>query len=231
MQAERRVPLPCGAVQAVDTDFATSEGISGSAVVPTCVDMPVPPPAHVTAQVYAWQKQEQLYRGAAWPCVVSDDTELSLSGLTEMVGRLKPMHGAAHHNLLQLAHAPGDQASKLHATDSLSHRDSARKSLLRHCSPIRRTSMRLESERSQSPLETILQGGASCPTTYRSPTLDRVAGGGTGLPATSPHPGFGLSGAMQHEAITALTDSNAEVAGIPGTPSPVDHAPSAQVPR
>lgn len=231
VQSWRQVPLRWGAAEADDTDCATNEGTSSSVTVPANDDKPVPPPAHVIAQVFAWQKQEQVYRGAACPCVASDDPELSLSGLTEMVGHHKPIHGASDRNLLQLAQAPTDHDSKLPAADCLSHRDIARRSLLRHCSRISQAFMHLESGRPQSPPAAILYGSPSCQSTYRSPNLDRVAGGGTGLPATLRHPGFGPASVKQHETISGPTGKIEPVAGNSGPLTPAQPARPVPVPR
>lgn len=215
--AGKRIALPGAPMNSMRT--ATSNSVVPGVVESDCVDVPIPPPPHVTAQVHAWQQQDQLYRGAACPCVASDDPELFLSGLNSTNDQVsKPAHVA-------VTQFPDDQVSRLQATDFHSHRDSARRSLLRHCSPGRHTCLPYEPEQHRASPELARDAIANVSKPLWSVNLDRVAGGGPGLPETAPCPDAG------DEAVQHVT--NASVLGfcpqmktahgvvVPSEPTPI----------
>lgn len=97
----------------------------------SCEERPHIPPPHVMAQVTAWQEQDKLYRGAACPCVASDDPQLSLSGLRELPCHLSQQpHGntAEEHECIEDREQP-----ILKGATFIGTRERARQSLLRHC--------------------------------------------------------------------------------------------------
>lgn len=214
-QPGKRVPLP-GAGRT-----STEGGIECRTVPnigePTCNDDPVPLPPHITAQIQAWQTQEQLYRGAVWPFVASDDPPLSLSQ-PQRKSRACCVRG--HMEARQDGHAylpmPSSPAVPLQPTVFCSNRDRARGSLLRHCSPSMPSQVHNETGLDEHPpcpnaivdLNTISPIMSHAPQTVY---MDRVAGGGSGFQEASLYSHSNGHAAMQDVTYTGVADASPQI--------------------
>lgn len=170
---------------------------------PASIERPVPPPAHVIAQVQAWQTQEQLYRGAVCPCVASDDPQPARTNLqsSEHIGDSPRDEKPCHDGQASSAVSCGPAAQLLF--DAVcSDGDKARGSLLRHC-VLRRPSQFLSAVHEGVPDTNAALG----PNATKAVYLDRVAGGGVGLPGAPPHHQSQCIEAMQDVTNTGQANS------------------------